>query len=86
LAEGIDPAGREPPGSANVRADERARLIQEAIDTLPDAAEREIVRRRFFAEQPLEEIAAALGLSYDQVRYRYEKSMKRLEGRLKGLL
>ncbi len=81
-----DPPGREPTGSANVRAEERARLIQEAIDTLPDPKNREILRRRFFEEQTLDVIATDLGLTYDQVRYRCDQSMKRLEKLLEGLL
>jgi RNA polymerase sigma factor (sigma-70 family) len=83
---GSDPPGREPTGSANVRAEERAALIQEAIDTLPDLTDREILRRRFFEEQRLDVIATDLGLSYDQVRERSRKSMRRLQGPLKGLL
>jgi RNA polymerase sigma factor (sigma-70 family) len=82
----MGPPGREPTGSANVRAEERAQLIQEAIDALPDPVDRDILRRRFFEEQTLEAIAAAVGLNYDQVRYRSEKAMKRLQRRLEGLL
>jgi RNA polymerase sigma factor (sigma-70 family) len=82
----IEPPGREPTGSANVRAEERIRLIQEAIDTLPDAADREILRRRFFEEQTLDVIATELTLSYDQVRYRCNKAMERLQRRLEGFL
>ena len=85
-SEGIDPPGREPTGSANVLEGERARLIQEAIDTLPDLTNREILRRRFFEEQTLEVIATDLGLTYDKVRERCRQSMKRLQGRLEGLL
>jgi RNA polymerase sigma factor (sigma-70 family) len=83
---GIDPPGREPTGSANVRTDERVRLIQEVIDTLPDPTNREILRRRFFEEQTLEVIAKDLGLSYDIVRERCRKSMKQIESRLEGLV
>jgi RNA polymerase sigma factor (sigma-70 family) len=83
---GIDPPGRELSGSAKVRADERARLIQEAIDALADPTEREILQRRFFEEQKLKVIAAELGLSYDQVRERWRQSGKRLQRRLEGLL
>jgi RNA polymerase sigma factor (sigma-70 family) len=83
---GIDPPGREPTGSANVLADERVRLIQEVIDTLPDLTNREILRRRFFEEQTLEVIANDLGLTYDIVRERCRKSMKQIESRLEGLL
>ncbi len=83
---GIDPPGREPTGSANVRADERAQLIQEVLATLPDSTNREILRRRFFEAQSLEVIARDLGLSYDNVRERCQKSMKRLQSRLEGLL
>jgi RNA polymerase sigma factor (sigma-70 family) len=81
-----DPPGREPAGSANVRAEERAQLIQEAINTLPDATDREVLRRRFFEEQTLEVIATELTLTYDQARERCRKSMKRLQRRLEGLL
>ena len=82
---GIDPPGPERTSSSILRADERARLIQAAIDSLPDPTDREIVRRRFFEEQSLEAIAEALALTYDQVRYRSEKSLKRLQPRLEGL-
>lgn len=83
---GVDPPGREPTGSANLRVDERARSIQEAIEMLPDATDREILRRRFFESQTVEAIATDLGLTCDQVRYRCEKSLKRLRHRLEGLL
>jgi RNA polymerase sigma factor (sigma-70 family) len=82
----VDPPGREPTGSANVREAEKVRLIQEAIDSLPDLTDREILRRRFFESQTVEAIAAELGLTYDQVRYRCEKSLERLRPRLEGLL
>jgi RNA polymerase sigma factor (sigma-70 family) len=82
----LEPPARGPTGSANVRTAEQSRLIQEALDSLPDPTDREIMRRRFFEEQTLEVIAAELGLTYDQVRERCRKSMNRLQHVLKGLL
>ncbi len=83
---GVDPPGREPTGSANTRVNERARSIQDAIESLPDVTDREILRRRFFESHTVEEIATDLGLTCDQVRYRCEKSLRRLRRRLEGLL
>jgi RNA polymerase sigma factor (sigma-70 family) len=82
----IDLEGREKAGSVNVREAERGRLIQQALDTLPDSTDREIMRRRFFEEEKLRVIAKELGLKYDDVRKRYRKSLERLQLRLKGLL
>jgi RNA polymerase sigma factor (sigma-70 family) len=82
---GIDPQGQEKTPSSNVRADERARLVLEALNELPDPKDREIARLRFFDELSLHQVAERLQLSYDKVRERYRVSMRRLQRRLEGL-
>jgi RNA polymerase sigma factor (sigma-70 family) len=82
---GIDPPSPEKTPSSNVRADERTRLILEALDELPDPRNREIVRLRFFEGLSLHQVADRLQLSYDKVRERYRRSLRRLQRRLEGL-
>jgi RNA polymerase sigma-70 factor, ECF subfamily len=83
---GIGPAAREPTPSANVRSDEQVQLVQKALANIADDTEREIVRLCFFEGLSLRQIAERLDLSYDKVRERYHRSLKRLERELKGLL
>jgi RNA polymerase sigma factor (sigma-70 family) len=82
---GIDPPARERTPSSIVGADERGRLVLAALEELPDARDREIVRLRFFEGLSLHQVAGRLQLSYDKVRERYHASMRRLQRRLEGL-
>ncbi len=77
--------GEQPTPSANVRANERQSLIQDALNELSDAKDREIIRLRFFQELSLAQIAKQLGWSYDDIRDRFHRSLRRLESKLKGL-
>ena len=83
---GFDPPTREPTPSANARSDEQAQLVHRALTNIADDTEREIVRLCFFEGLSLRQIAERLDLSYDKVRERYHRSLKRLERELKGLL
>lgn len=80
----IDPADSELSPSQNVQADEQARRVRDRLARLPDPTDREIVRLRFFEGLSLRQIADRLQLSYDQVRDRYQHSMRRLERDLGG--
>jgi RNA polymerase sigma-70 factor (ECF subfamily) len=82
----IDPAASEPTPSANVQSGEQAQLVQRALAGIADDTDREIVRLCFFEGLSLRQIAERLDLSYDKVRERYHRSLKRLERELKGLL
>jgi RNA polymerase sigma factor (sigma-70 family) len=82
---GCEPAANEQTPSANVRADERSRLVLEAVNKLPDPLNREIVRLRFFEDLSLREIAERLQLTYDVVRERFRLSKRRLQRELEGL-
>jgi RNA polymerase sigma factor (sigma-70 family) len=82
----IDPAGSGPTPSANISAAERARLIQAAVERMPQETDRQIVRLCFFDGLSLRQIAEQLQLSYDKVRQRYHHSLKVLERELGGLL
>jgi RNA polymerase sigma factor (sigma-70 family) len=81
-----EPPDREPTPSTNVRTDEQTRLIQTALEKIPDENGRAILRLRFFDDLSLRQIAERLGLSYDQVRARYQVALQRLERELGPLL
>src|SRR5205823_6394028 len=76
---GIDPAASDPTPSANVQADEQARLIRAALERIPDTTDREMVRLCFFEGLSLRQIAERLNLTYDEVRERYHSSLRLLE-------
>jgi RNA polymerase sigma factor (sigma-70 family) len=82
---GIDPPARERTPSSIVGADELVRRLLAALDELPDAGDREIVRLRYFEGLSLHQVAERTKLSYDKVRERYHVSMRRLQRRLEGL-
>ncbi len=70
----------------NVRANEEADVIRDAVNRLPDELDRAMLRLRFFEGRSLRQIAEELPLSYDQVRDRFRGIMRRLERELEGLL
>jgi len=82
----IDPAASGPTPSANAGLEEQAERIRAALEALPEATDREIVRLCFFDGLSLRQIAERLALSYDKVRERYHRSLKVLERELGGLL
>ncbi len=65
--------------------EERMRRVRAALETLPDAHQREIVRLHVFEGVTLRQIGERLSLTYDQVRDRYRAAMRRLESDLDGL-
>jgi RNA polymerase sigma-70 factor (ECF subfamily) len=86
--DGVDGAApaEEPTPSANVQAEERARLVGEALDRIADPLDRDMVRLRFFEGLSLRQVAERLGCNHETVRQRYHDLMRRLEGELRGLL
>jgi RNA polymerase sigma factor (sigma-70 family) len=84
-ASGLDVAGKEPTPSTNVRAEERTTLVQEALAELSDVKDREIIRLCFFEDIPLSQVSKQMDLSYDDVRTRFHRSLKRLKPKLKRL-
>jgi RNA polymerase sigma factor (sigma-70 family) len=80
-----DPAAPDGTPSSNLRGEERARLVLEALDHLPDLQDREIVRLRFFEGLSLRQVAGRLQLSYDKVRERFRFSVRRLQQYLEEL-
>jgi RNA polymerase sigma factor (sigma-70 family) len=78
------PAAPDPTPSKNVLAKERVRLLAEALRDLapPD---RQIVQMHFFEDLTWEQIGERLGLTREQVKYRYQLTLRRLQVVLKGL-
>jgi RNA polymerase sigma-70 factor, ECF subfamily len=81
-----EPAASGPTPSANVRADEQARLLQAALARIPETADREILRLCFFEGLSLRQIAERLQVSYDKIRQSYHRGLRFLERELEGLL
>lgn len=81
----LDPSGSEPTPSANLREEERARLVQEAVARLADPLDRDIIRLRFFEGLSLRQIAYRLDCNHETVRQRYHTLLGRLQQDLKGL-
>jgi RNA polymerase sigma-70 factor, ECF subfamily len=83
---GFDPASSDPTPSAEAGKDERASLIQAALERLPSAESREVLRLCFFDGLTLRQVAERLALTYSQVRERYHAAMRVLERDLKDYL
>jgi RNA polymerase sigma-70 factor (ECF subfamily) len=80
------PSGNEPTPSANVQAEERARLVQEAVSRLTDVLDRDIVRLRFLEGMSLRQIAHQLGYNHETIRQRFQAILGRLQRDLNGQL
>jgi RNA polymerase sigma factor (sigma-70 family) len=83
---GDDPAASGSTPSAQVRADEQARLIRQALEKITDPTNRTIVELCFFEGLSLRQIAGRLNLTYDRVRQGYHRSLKLLERELGDVL
>ena len=77
-----DPPGRDPTPSAKLHSAECNERVRRAIAALPDSLSRRIVELRFFKSLSLRRIADDLGVSYERVKDRYRKAMRRLENDL----
>ena len=64
---------------------ERASLIREALDAVPDDC-REIVRLRLFEELSVEEVADRVGLGISATKHRFRKGFDTYHRLIKGLL
>jgi RNA polymerase sigma factor (sigma-70 family) len=82
----FEPPAEGPSPSARLRTSEEMRLVQEALDAIPDAEVREILRLRFFEGLSLRQIAERTKLTYDQVRERYRQGLEKVGSRLGKLI
>ncbi len=78
----IDPAANSPSPSELAVAEEESRRIQNAIEMLPSETDRAVIRKHFFEDQSLPQIAAELGLPFEEVRRLYRRCMRLLEDAL----
>jgi RNA polymerase sigma factor (sigma-70 family) len=81
----LDPSASGATPSANVRAAEQTRLVQEALSKLSDPLDRDIIRLRFFEGLSLRQVAHQLECNHETVRQRYHALLGRLQQDLKGL-
>ena len=65
---------------------ERLRAVRSALERITDAADREVLRLRFFDGWSLRQIARHLRLNHEHVRQRYHALLEQLERELKELL
>jgi RNA polymerase sigma factor (sigma-70 family) len=77
-AQGRPPA-RQPTPSVEMRQAKQRERVRAALESLPGATARAVVRLPFFEGVSLREVARRLGLSYDSVRERYRASVRLLE-------
>jgi RNA polymerase sigma-70 factor, ECF subfamily len=77
-----EPAADGPTPSGAFQIDEEARLVQSALEKIPDSLDRDILRLRFFEGVSLRQIAERLGLRYLIVRERYQVSLRVMEREL----
>jgi RNA polymerase sigma factor (sigma-70 family) len=77
--------GRDPTPSTDLHEADRQRLVRAALGLIPDALDREIVRRYFFDGASLTWIASDLGVSLDRARLGFHRSLEFLRPHLDGL-
>lgn len=68
-----------------MRAQESRSLVERALEKLPDAADREIVRLRFFEGMSFAQIGERLGRDESTIRYRVQRVLDFLGDELKAL-
>jgi RNA polymerase sigma factor (sigma-70 family) len=81
----LDPSTSEPTPSANVRAEEQTRLVQEALARLTDPLDRDVIRLRFFEGLSLRQVAHRLGCNHETIRQHFHAILGQLQHDLKGL-
>jgi len=81
-----EPADSGPTPSGVYQIDEEARLVQSALEKIPDSLSRDILRLRFFEGVSLRQIAERLGMRYLTVRERYQVSLRVLERELEDFV
>jgi len=79
---GVDPPANDPTASQQVGQIEESERIRRALDKQGNDVGATIIRMHFFEGLSLREIAERLNLSYDQVRHRYQTSLRNLEEEL----
>ena len=62
---------------AQLQKNETKRIVRDAVETLKPS-DREVIERRFFAEQPFSQIAHDLGIPEQTIRTRCKRAIKRL--------
>jgi RNA polymerase sigma factor (sigma-70 family) len=78
----VDPPAQDPTPSADLRRREDVERLRDALARLTDPRDVAILQGHFFEGRSLHDLAAELGLTYDQVRYRYHGLLKQLGAEL----
>ncbi len=81
-----EPADDAPSPSSIAGSEELDRMVQSAVDEIPNPTDRQILQLCFFESLSLRAVAERLDLSYDVVRSRYHAGLRFLERQLKGLI
>lgn len=84
-APGHDPPGGDGTPSENVRRQEQRQLLERAVADLPDPADRDVVRLRFFEGLSFAQIGQRLGRDESTVRYRLQRILEFFGEKLKDL-
>lgn len=81
-APAVDPPADDPTASQQVGRREEMDRLRQALAQRQDDVGVTVVRMHFFEGLSLREIAERLGLTYDQVRHRYQTTLRALEHEL----
>jgi RNA polymerase sigma-70 factor (ECF subfamily) len=84
LDEKMDPKCQASSPSSNIARDELVQVVDRAMSTELNVQERSILRLRIMEGKSYKEIAFELSMSNEQVRYRFQQAVRRLEHKLSG--
>ena len=82
---GLSPQSNDATASEIAMAGEEAKQISDAIASLTEKLDREIITSRFYSGDSLKQIAERLGISYDKARERFHDALTQLEQQLSNL-
>jgi RNA polymerase sigma factor (sigma-70 family) len=75
----LDIRAHDPTPSQAAQASEECDRVRAAIERIPDAVQRQVVRLRFYDGRSLQQISTDIGLSYSETRDRFHAAMRLLE-------
>ena len=77
-----EPAALDRSPSSIVRRDELSLVLTSALEKIPDPKDAEIVRMIMSGGLTLAEVSRRLGMDYENVRYRFHSTLRRLQAAL----
>lgn len=82
---GLSPAAGDDTPSEMAMASEESKKVEEAIESLVDETDRDLIRSRFYSGETLVQSAKRLNIPYDDARLRFHRALELLEKQLSEL-